>query len=340
VRSDRSDHPSRYAAGVVAGVATNLLWALALLVPVLLEEQSALALTLGRYAAYGILSVGIAFALPGDGVRRLRRREWGMALVFAAAGNVAYYFLFVLAIAHAGPAVAAGIIGALPVTVALYGNWRRREFPFGRLLSPIVLLVVGTILLNVAERGGAAGGSTYGTGERVAGIACALAALALWTWYAIANADFLKSRPTLRAGAWSTAIGIATLGLVLIALPTVLVSGAATGALETLRAGGSPMWWRFAAASVVLGVVVSWGGTLLWNRASERLPVALAGQLIVLETIAGMAYVFTAQHRMPSLLTVIGIIVLVLGVLLGIRRTRPTSIEHDVAAHRACERVA
>ena len=132
---------ARYTSGIVAGIATNLIWALAFLVPVLLAEQSALALTIGRYAAYGLVSIGVAIALRGYGVRGLGAREWGTALLFAASGNVVYYFLAVMAILYAGAPVAAGIIGGLPVTVALYGNWRRREFAFRRLLWPVVLLL-------------------------------------------------------------------------------------------------------------------------------------------------------------------------------------------------------
>ena len=329
--SDRS----RYVAGIVAGVATNLLWALAIVAPVLLPEQSALALTLGRYTAYGVVSVAAIALMRGSGVRHLGRREWLTALVFAAAGNAVYYFLFVMAVANAGAAIAAAIIGSLPITVALYGNWRRREFPFARLLWPILLILAGLVVINIAEWD--VGATAIGAQRRGLGIACALVALALWTWYAIANADFLKQRPRLRAGAWSTAIGAATLLLVIVALPIALATQAGGDAVATLRDGDARAWWRFVAGSVVLGVAVSWGGTLLWNRASERLPVALAGQLIVLETVAGMTYVFAAQGRAPSLMTVVGIGLLIVGVILGIRRTKPETIEARVTSARGCD---
>ena len=330
--------PARHAGGVLAGVATNMLWALAIVMPVVLAEQSALALTLGRYTAYGLVSLAVIAVLRGDGVRSLRRREWGIALVFAAAGNVGYYFLFVLAVANAGAPLAAAIIGALPITVALYGNWRRREFPFGRLLWPIALLVTGLLLMNVAEWDAGGVGAVPTAGARIFGMLCALTALGLWTWYAIANAAFLKSHPLLRPGAWSTAIGVATLALVIGVLPFALLSEAGNAVLDSLTTGESSTIWRLIIGSLVLGVAVSWGGTLLWNIASERLPVALAGQLIVLETVAGMAYIFAIQRRVPSALALIGVALLVGGVLLGIRRTRPQTIEADVAIGRGCDR--
>ncbi len=303
----------------------------------ILAEQSALALTVGRYTAYGLVSIAVITVMRGDGVRQLGPREWLTALVFAAAGNVGYYFLFVLAIANAGAPIAAAIIGALPVTVALYGNWRRHEFPFRRLLWPIVLLLAGMTVLNVAEWGAGSANREFTTRGRAFGILCAFTALGLWTWYAIANADFLKARPRLRAGAWSTAIGVATLALIMGMVPLLMISGYGGDALATFRAGDSTTTWRLIVGSLVLGVVVSWGGTLLWNIASERLPVALAGQLIVLETVAGLAYVFAVQGRVPSVITVVGVAMLVAGVLLGIRCTRPSSVEADIAAHGACD---
>jgi hypothetical protein len=39
-----------------------------------------------------------------------------------------------------------------------------------------------------------------------------------------------------------------------------------------------------------IGLFASWLGTLCWNEASQRLPTALVGQLIVFETLAALAY--------------------------------------------------
>src|SRR4051794_29549542 len=91
----------RLAPGIAPGVAAGLLWGLAFVVPPQLPGVPALDLTLGRYLVYGLLSAGLLLReLPV--VRGLGRREWLAALVFAAAGNVGYYLLLVLAIDQAG----------------------------------------------------------------------------------------------------------------------------------------------------------------------------------------------------------------------------------------------
>jgi drug/metabolite transporter (DMT)-like permease len=41
-----------------------------------------------------------------------------------------------------------------------------------------------------------------------------------------------------------------------------------------------------------IGLFAVWLGTLCWNEASQRLPTALAGQLIVFETLSALAYAF------------------------------------------------
>ena len=56
-----------------------------------------------------------------------------------------------------------------------------------------------------------------------------------------------------------------------------------------------------------------------WNRASQRLPTALAGQLIVFETLAALGYAFMLRGEPPAAATLAGITLLVIGVLLGVR---------------------
>jgi drug/metabolite transporter (DMT)-like permease len=68
-----------------------------------------------------------------------------------------------------------------------------------------------------------------------------------------------------------------------------------------------------------MGLLASWLGTWLWNRAAERLPTALSGQLIVFETIAALVYVFVLRGQAPDAITLLGIALLLIGVLAGIR---------------------
>lgn len=302
-------------AGIGLGIGANLIWGLAFLVPVLLPEFSPVAVTLGRYVCYGLLSV-LLIAVTGTRLRGHGWPVWRACLLFAVAGNIGYYFLLVQGIALVGAPVVAVIIGTLPVTVAVYGNLRRREFPFSRLVLPIGLILLGLVAVNVSELD-FSGLSGRSLGAQLLGVGCAVVALAMWTWFGVANAQFLREHPRISSADWATLIGVATLGLSVLAAPLLLVTGDAVG-----RGIGADSLWFLVLGSLVLGVLVSWGGTLLWNQASSRLPVSVAGQLIVFETISGLVYVFLASGKTPPLLGVAGMVAVLTGVLIGIRQAR------------------
>jgi drug/metabolite transporter (DMT)-like permease len=76
---------------------------------------------------------------------------------------------------------------------------------------------------------------------------------------------------------------------------------------------------EFVGLMFAIGLFASWLGTLCWNEASQRLPPALAGQLIVFETLAALAYAFALRGRVPDVATFAGIALLVAGVLWALR---------------------
>ena len=71
--------------------------------------------------------------------------------------------------------------------------------------------------------------------------------------------------------------------------------------------------------AVLLGVLVSWGGTWLWNEASSRLTTTLAGLLIVTETIAGYTYAYIVEARFPPPTELVGFALVIIGVVLVTR---------------------
>lgn len=92
---------------------------------------------------------------------------------------------------------------------------------------------------------------------------------------------------------------------------------AATGSGFAMPLGPRPE--VFLGLMIIIGLFSSWLGTLCWNEASQRLPTALAGQLIVFETLAALAYAFILRGSMPQPLTLVGIALLVIGVLRAVR---------------------
>ena len=304
--------------GVLCGVGANLFWGLAFLMPVLFPDSDAVALALGRYLVFGLVSAGIVIVSRGARIRGLSRRVWLTAIVFAFAGHLGYYFFLVEGIVHTGAPITTVILGTLPVTVAVTGNWVRKEFPFSRLLIPLGLIAVGLILVNLMEVDWRTAFSGHSGVNWAIGIASALAALCLWTSYAVANANFLRKHPEISSANWSTAMGLCTLLLSVVALPVAAVSGA-------VHIGGAARIVPLLMGSLILGVFVSWVGTVLWNRSSGSVPISIAGQLVVVQVVAGLIYVFVWSGHMPPLLELAGIVLIIGGVLLAIRRTRKTS---------------
>jgi drug/metabolite transporter (DMT)-like permease len=67
-----------------------------------------------------------------------------------------------------------------------------------------------------------------------------------------------------------------------------------------------------------LGIVSSWLATWLWIFGSRRVPVVVASQLIIAETVFGLFYGFLYQQRWPTGFETIGSLLMILGVVLGI----------------------
>jgi drug/metabolite transporter (DMT)-like permease len=311
--------PSRLTAGLLAGTGAGLVWGLAFLVPVLLPGWSAVAVTAGRYLVYGMLALAL-LAHEGRAAWRLAREHWRAALAFAVTGNVGYYLLLVIGIQKIGAPVTDTIIGSIPVVVAVASNWRAPVLPWRRLAVPVALSLAGLALINAAEFAGTHSTVAAPLGGRLLGLAAAVGAVAVWTWYGLANATFLATRPAIPAGSWSSVVGLATLVVTLAALLPVTLLGQTNWPAVSRR--DTVM---FLAGIAVLGVVVSWCGTWLWNSASAWLPVTTAGILINIETVSGYVYVYAARQHWPPLSQLLGFALILAGVTLALtRRQAPT----------------
>ena len=307
-------------AGVACALAAGLLWGLVFIVPVLLPEYSAAQLSAGRYLAFGLVALPLALT-DRAGLARLGRADWIEAMRLALVGNLAYYALLAAAIQQAGAPLPTMIIGTLPVVIAVCANLGRREIAWRRLIAPLMVLATGIGLVNADEmaRLRALGQSPQ---QLLAGALLAAGAVACWTWYPIRNARWLQAHPQAGPGTWATAQGLATLPL---AVGLWLALGLSQTLGEPARGSASgadllgPQPLHFLGLMALTAVGASWLGSVLWNRASQRLPTALAGQLIVFETLAALAYAFALRGEPPAAATLVGIGLLVSGVLLGVR---------------------
>ena len=330
-----SAHRRAVFTGTLYALAAGLMWGLVFIVPTLLAEYSAALLTVGRYLAFGLIALPLAWwdrARLAD----LTRADWLEALKLSAVGNLLYYLCLAAAIQHAGGPLPTMIIGTLPVVIAITSNLRGSasvrardgHLPWARLAPSLLLIGAGIACVNQAEMQHLRSSGSINFGRYAVGALLALAAVACWTWYPIRNADWLRAHKDRSASTWATAQGVATLPLALLGYALLwgwtAWQGAGPASAQALEMPFGPRPYVFLGLMLTIALFASWLGTLCWNEASQRLPPALAGQLIVFETLAALAYAFALRAQAPQPLTLAGVALLMAGVVMALRGGRPT----------------
>ncbi len=312
--------------GTLFALAAGLMWGLVFVAPLLLPEYPAALQSFGRYLAFGLIALPLAW-LDRRRLAQLTRADWVEAGKLALVGNIVYYLFLAAAIQRAGGPLPTMIIGTLPVVIAISSNLRdqRRDgrLPWRRLLPSLVLFGAGILLVNHVEVGQLRDDPAADLPRYALGAALALGAVACWTWYPLRNADWLRAHEARSAGTWATAQGIATLPLALLGYAAWWLWAAASGIGFDMPFGPRPNF--FVSLMLVIGLLASWLGTLCWNEASQRLPTTLVGQLIVFETLSALLYAFLLRAQMPAATTLAGIALLVAGVVWALR-VRPEPV--------------
>ena len=314
------------AAGIGFALIAGMLWGLVFIAPLMLAEYPAMLLSAGRYLAFGLIALPLGW-LDRHNLRRLSAADWREALKLALVGNLLYYLCLASAIQRAGGALPTMIIGTLPVVIAITANRRNvqrdGQLPWRLLAFPLVLILSGILLVNHAEMQGMQQSGEWSLQTYGSGVLLACLAVVCWTWYPVRNADWLRNHPDRSPRSWATAQGLMTLPL-----SAILMAG--IGLLP--ESGGvafpfGPTPQKFILLMLAMGLLASWLGTLCWNEASQRLPTALAGQLIVFETLFALLYAFVLRGEFPPLQILAGIILLVSGVILAVRIRPVAAVE-------------
>lgn len=256
---------------------------------------------------------------------RLTREDLVALVRFTVIGNLGYYMLLAGAVHLIGIAPSSLIVGVLPVTVSLAGLRDADAVPLRRLALPLGLVATGIACIHVDlfTSGAARATSTL---DKLAGIGCAAAALASWTWYAVANARYLRRQPRFDGNQWSVLWGVVT-GLI-GALGWLALALLPAGSVAMPGPGRWPAFWLL---NLALAIGASWLGNCLWNAASRRLPLTLTGQLIVFETVFAMLYGFAFEARPPRPLEAGALVLLLAGVYGAVRRHGQAALRR--AAH-------
>lgn len=314
--------------GVLFALMAGLMWGLVFVGPLLLADYPASLLAFGRYLAFGLIAIVLAW-FDRRSILSLRRSDWLAALKLALVGNFLYYICLASAIQFAGAPIPTMIIGTLPVVIAICANLRHQgrdgRLPWQGLAPAILIILLGLVCVNHSELQRLSQSQTS-LSSYLSGIALAIAALICWTWYPIRNADWLRAHPERHPRSWASAQGLVGLPIALLGYALFWWYTRAYHPEFAMPLGPTP--WRYVGLMLAIGLFASWLGTLCWNEASQRLPTALVGQLIVFETLAALTYAFILRGVWPENATWAGVFLLVIGVVVAVKvkpvaRTEP-----------------
>lgn len=305
--------------GILLALFACFIWGLIFVVPQFMSSFSPMEIMVGRYWCFGGISLLFLLLARMRGGCNYTWTVWNKALLLSFLSG--YYFWLVLSIRYSSPEVSALIMGTCPITIACYGNWKEKEVDFKALILPSVLIVIGLICINAPHLM-----VTNSYLEYSVGVFFSVVSLVSWSLYVVLNSRYLKQNPHIHPDDWATMQGVTT-----FSWATVVGAVCAYIYWEDFQLGRYLIWTDetayFLLGCATLGLVCSWGGNMMWNKASTLLPVSLAGQLMIFETIFGVIYVFILNWQAPSFLETFGIILLLGAVIHGIRVLTPHPVE-------------
>jgi drug/metabolite transporter (DMT)-like permease len=314
-------------AGFFCALGAGLMWGLVFVVPLLLPDYPGMVLSFGRYIGYGLFALMPAF-FDRRRVAALTKADWIASTRLSLVGNLLYYAALASAIQLADAPLPAMMIGTLPVIIAIFANRKPHladSVAWRRLAPPLMTIFIGLLLVNASELTHMA--SNRPLSSYLLGCLIGIGAVAAWTWYPIMNARYMQAHPHIASSTWATVQGLTTLPLALAGFAAYGLYNHFTNGHFAFPLGPHP--GLFTGLMLAMGICASWFGTMLWNRASQRLPTTLAGQLIVFETLAALLYAFILRGSLPGLSVLAGVTLLCIGVALGVRVFRPATIPGD-----------
>lgn len=297
--------------GLFFALLACFIWGTVFVIPGFFPQFSPIEVALGRYFFYGIISVFLFCRKKNFSLKTYSKEIWKAGALVGLFGNIIYYPAVIIGLRYATAPLTVLIAGLCPILIALYGNYKTKEFSFKKFLKPLLWIMLGILLVNAIEVDWSFTSST--PLEYLIGVSGAIISLLMWSIFAIYNTNFLKKYPDLPRAEWATIIGITTFAgtLLLIALLSPF------GIVDYSKIFTLPMSSTlfFLLGTGFLGVVCSWIGCYLWNEACSNLPIALIGPLIIFETIFGLFFVFIIEKRIPSLLEGFGIVAMLWGIM-------------------------
>ena len=222
-------------------------------------------------------------ALQRQYLKQVNLKDWNTAFWLTLIGNLIQPWCLFSAVQYAGVALAATFFGLIPVLVALIANERdkrkgKKYLPLSKLILPLSVIFIGLILANFEGLINVL--EDYKSNPNfLIGVIYSVLSTAMWTWYPIRNADWLLDHPKI-----------------------------------------SPVFFTSMQCSLLLpfGIVLY---VALWlfsrdlKELSQKVPTAVAGPMLVFETIFSVTWGCVYARAFPTTTLFIGMVLLVSGVV-------------------------
>ena len=290
--------------GIGYGACAGLCWGVIFLGPQLTPGLSGLQFAVIRFLCYGAISAALLMPRWRRVCSLLGRDDWTSLFWLSLIGNLLYYSLVGTGVQWVGIATTSLIVGLIPVLVTLAGRHDAHAVPLLKLIPSLCCAVGGVVLISWHAL---LNGDTSDTLSTVVGILCAAGALVAWSWYAVSNARRLVRVAGVSSHDWALLTGVMTgAQSLLLAVPALADAAGSYGAAD---------WLHFVAVAGGVALLSSVIGGACWNQASRLLPLALSGQVLVVETLAALLLGFLWEHRLPDSAEWAAIVLLVTGVV-------------------------
>ncbi|MFM9384463.1 DMT family transporter [Pseudomonas sp. UV AK001] len=295
--------------GIAAALFAAFTWSLNFLAPMVVGSYSIYDLAACRFLISSLLGFGIIL-INYSACKGLTLNDWLTTCWLGFIGYVGYFLAIVVAAKYAGPVIAPAFLGLVPVVLAIAGNFRG-GVPWRHLRAPLTMALIGLILVNFQELLNAHKSFSL---SLTVGIIAAIAAVALWTWFGLANQKALAQRPSINSWVWTGMMMIGGGIQTVIVLPVPVNSGLFKADAVGLALNTYSVHHLYLPA-LLLAIVASMGGAWAWTIASKRLPISLASQLLSMEMVFATGLGLLVSARWPTAYEAFGIILIVLGVV-------------------------
>ena len=299
--------------GVLLGIAAGALWGLIYIAPLLVPQYNPVLVALGRFIAFGLVSLPFIWFLRED-LKRFSKADIIESFRLPFFGNVIFYSLITVCIRMAGAPLAGMFMAVIPVLVAIVANVKYqkegRGLSWGAITPPLILIFFGLVVANWTEFQYITSSGSSGLDFWI-GVGFGIAAVISWTWFSIMNGEWLLAHSHHSSKAWTALQGVTVLPVVTVAF-AVLAWGFGWMDTSVSLFGETPV--RFLLVSLMIGVLCSWVAMLCWNEMSQRLPSGLGGQLIVFESISAVVYALIWRGEYPTVSMVVGFAILLIGI--------------------------